>query len=392
MKGNNEYNFIESLIPKKAGAGIDWAAFENTQFRSLLASMAETPQEREYHGEGDVLTHTKLVCEALIQDERYQAESDEGKTVLFLAALLHDAGKIKRTKEEDGKIVSPKHSFTGSVMAREFLWKELGLCGSAEKRSLRESVCALVKYHSFPPYAIKEEDAERRLLQIASVGELAPLFSVKRLCILERADALGRIAKDTDECLGRVEYCELLADELGCLEAPYAFPSAYSKRAYFKGKTSWRDQLLFDDSFGEVILACGLPGTGKDTWIKENYPDLPMISLDEIRKELSIPPTKDQSEVVALARERAKEYLRKKQPFVWNATNITADVRGKQIALFERYSASVKTVFLETDWEEELRRNENRRAVVPRKTIEKMLSKTTLPEPTESEKVVWETT
>lgn len=392
MNGNNEYNLIESLIPKTTGAGIDWTSFERTKIRSLLAQMSEIKQEKEYHGEGDVLTHTKLVCQALIEDERYQAESDDGKTVLFLAALLHDVGKITRTREENGKILSPKHSLAGSLMAREFLWKELGLCGNERARDIRESVCTLIKYHSFPPYAIREEDAERRLLKIAVCGELAPLFSVKRLCILERADVFGRIAKDKKECLGRVEYCELLAEEIGCLERQYLFPSTYAQRGYFQGRTSWKDQPLFNDTWGEVILLCGLPGTGKDTWIKKNYPNLPMLSLDEIRKELSIPPTKEQGEVVSLAKERAKEYLRKKQPFVWNATNITAGIRGKLISLFERYGASVKTVFLETEWEEEQRRNENRLAVVPQKVIEKMLSKTTLPERFESEIVVWETT
>ena len=307
MKGNNEYNLIESLIPKTAGTGIDFNAFERTKIRSLLAQMSKIKQEKEYHGEGDVLTHTKLVCQALIEDERYQAESDDGKTVLFLAALLHDVGKITRTKEENGKIISPKHSVAGSLIAREFLWKELGLCGNERARNIRESVCTLIKYHSFPPYAIREEDAERRLLKIAACGELAPLFSVKRLCILERADVLGRIAKDTKECLERVEYCELLAEEIGCLERPYLFPSTYAQRGYFQGRTTWKDQPLFNDTWGEVILLCGLPGTGKDTWIKQNCPNLPMVSLDEIRKELSIPPTKEQSEVIAAAIRRAAQ-------------------------------------------------------------------------------------
>ena len=83
---------------------------------------------------------------------------------------------------------------------------------------------------------------------------------------------------------------------------------------------------------------------------------------------------------MAIAHERAREYLRKKQPFVWNATNITAQTRNMQISLFEGYGASVETVFLETAWNEQMLRNQSREAEVSVMVIEKMLSKLTLPE------------
>ena len=81
--------------------------------------------------------------------------------------------------------------------------------------------------------------------------------------------------------------------------------------------------------------------------------------------------------------------MRKAQPFVWNATNISTQIRQKQISLFERYGAGVRTIFLETEWEEGLRRNREREAVVPQSEIEKMLSKLELPERYESENVEW---
>ena len=95
--------------------------------------------------------------------------------------------------------------------------------------------------------------------------------------------------------------------------------------------------------------------------------------------------------MIAAGYEAAKELLRKKQPFIWNATNITSKMRGALISLFEDYGASVKTVFLETEWEEQLRRNAEREACVPVSAIERMLGKLELPERFESERVVWET-
>ena len=133
----------------------------------------------------------------------------------------------------------------------------------------------------------------------------------------------------------------------------------------------------------------GLPGTGKDTWIQENCPDLPMISLDEIRKELKISPTDNQSKVVEIARERARELLRKKQTFVWNATNLSPMVRKKQIKLFTQYQASVKIVYLETDWQEQLRRNGSRKDAVPEVAICYMMEELVLPEAKEAQRVEW---
>ena len=82
-------------------------------------------------------------------------------------------------------------------------------------------------------------------------------------------------------------------------------------------------------------------------------------------------------------------YLRKHQPFVWNATNITRDTRQKQISLFERYGASVRIIYLETDWNTQLERNRGREAEVPVEAIEKMLGKTVPPMPEEAETVEW---
>ena len=388
---NRDLEIIRKCVPKPEGR-ITWEELEQTSLGSVFGMMAKTDQNREFHAEGDVYTHTRMVTEELVSDREY-AELDEwGRTVLFLAALLHDIGKIRCTRLIDGKLASPNHAKKGAVRCREFLFRELGLAGDPDLRSLRESVCALIKYHSFPPYAMKETNPEYKTLKIASVGELAPEFSLRRLCLLERADARGRVGLSTDDYLERIEYCRLFAEDIGVLDAPYTFSSDHTKRAYFQRKTEWKDDALYNDSFGEVILMSGLAGTGKDTWIKKNYPDLPMISLDDIRAEFGISPIGNQSEVARIAHERARRFLREKQPFVFNATSVTADIRNLQISLFEQYGASVKTVFLETDWNEGLRRNEGRERVVPTASIEKMLSKLEIPERFESERVIWEIT
>lgn len=382
-------DMLLTLIPGPPDWNISWDALEQTCLGAFFSQMAKTPQNPLYHGEGDVLTHTRMVCEALAGLGQFRRLDEGRRQALFLAALLHDIGKITHTRLEDGKWTSPRHAAAGAAMARELLWLECGWCGDSYWQALRETVCALIRYHSLPPHAVGEETGMRRLLKAAADGELLPHFSIELLCMLAKADILGRICLDQAELLEAVELCGALAEEQGCLTRPRLFPSRHTAFSYYGGTLSQPDYALYDDTWGEIILMCGLPGTGKDTWIAKNYPDLPVVSLDAIRAELGISPVGPQKKVVDEARERAKALLRKKRSFVWNATNVTADLRQRQVQLFTSYHASARIVYLETEWKEELRRNKHRAAVVPEDTILRMLAKLTPPEPFEAHRVEW---
>lgn len=379
------------LVAQAAKQNIDWHGIE-TALSSLVIPMSRTEQNPAFHKEGDVWTHTKMVCEELVKLDAFCELSEDQRQTVFFAALLHDIGKIPTTRWEDDKWTSPNHTLVGSKMARQFLWQELGLCGSPEKQQFRETVCNLIRYHSFPPHAIDDPDGKRKLMAIAANGQTCPMFTIELLCALCEADALGRecIAEhDRMHMAEQVQLCREFAKESGCYDAPYLFPSAHTQFSYLGRKDMAPEVELYDDTWGEVILMSGLPGTGKDTWIKEHYPELPMISLDEIRIEMKISPTENQSKVVEIARERARELLRRKQPFIWNATNLSPMVRAKQIKLFTQYHTSTRIIYLETDWEEQLRRNAGRPDAVPEQAICHMMEELVLPEAKEAHRVEW---
>lgn len=379
--------FLKNLIPINKGDSFNFNKLYETPFKPFLVAMEQTEQNPVYHGEGSVLNHTKKVVENIITLPEYCNGSFLDKVVLFLAALLHDVGKIKKTKVSDGEITSRGHAVKGSLMAREFLYKTLSFSGEKTLLNIRESVCSLIRYHSYPPYALSKEDSKIKIIKMASNGELYNLFSNQKLYALEKADILGRISIDTPLMLENLEFFKLLCQENNVYDSFIPFKSNYVKRAYFLEKTAYEYDELFVNSWGTVILLSGLAGVGKDTFIKTNYPNVPVISLDDIRKELKVKPTDNQSTVISIAKERAKEFLRKKQPFIWNATNITYQVRSSQIELFERYNASVKTIYLETNYDENLNRNKNRESVVPEEVINVMLSKLEPPENHECETV-----
>jgi len=377
------------LIPGPPSWTIPWNALEGTCLSPFLSRMAHTRQNPIYHGEGDVLAHTRLVCQALAALEEFRRLEEGRRRAVFLAALLHDIGKIPRTRLEDGQWTSPHHAAAGAAMARELLWLDCGWCGRPDWQRLRETVCALIRYHSLPVYAAYEENGPRRLLKAAANGELLPDFSIELLCLLSKADALGRVCADRAEMLERIELCGVLAEEEGCLTGPRRFSSQHTAFSYFSGKRDCPDSGSYDDTWGQVILMSGLPGTGKDTWIAEHCPDLPVVSLDNIRAELGIPPTQPQRRVVDEARARAGVLLRQKQPFIWNATNVTADLRRRQVELFTAYHASVRIVYLEAAWQDELRRNQGRDAAVPEGAILRMLGRLVPPERFEAQQVEW---
>ena len=378
-----------SFLPHAPAYAFDWAGLRTLPpLAAWFSRMENTPQTPEWHGEGDVWTHTRMVCDALAGLAAFRSLEENARSALALAALLHDIGKVPCTKWEDGKWVSPRHGPVGAQMARGILWREFGLCGEQKKQRFREAVCLLIRYHTQPLHLIEGKNPAVRAMKLAANGELAPDFTLDALCLLSEADMRGRIAKDTEEKLQIVEESRELARENGCLNGPYAFASACTQRALFSGARVWRDQELYDDAWGEVILLCGLPGTGKDTWIRKNHPDWPAVCLDDLRRELGVKPEENQGRVAQAAKEKAKGYLRAHQPFIWNATSLTA-LRAQQIELFESYHARTRIVYLETGWEENLRRNAGRAAAVPQRVLEKMLDRLEPPERWEARQVDW---
>ncbi len=380
---------ILKLVPDAPLWDIDWGLIETSELKGHVDAMRRTPQSPRWHAEGDVWTHTRMVCEALVTMQEYRELPSLQRQILFLAALLHDVGKPLTTRQEGQEWVSPSHSTKGALQARYFLWKECGMCGASEFQAMREAIVLLIKHHSFPPHALEKEGNEHKMISIAASAELVHDFSLKMLHLLSKADALGRECEDKADFVAQVDLFAELAKEHECYEGPVKFASDYTRRAYFSGSDVWPQQELYDETWGEVVMMCGLPGAGKDYWIEHNCKDMPVVSLDDIRRRYKVSPEGNQSEVACIGKAEAKVYLRKHQPFVWNATCITVDIRRQLIELFESYGASVRIVYLETDMETQLKRNANREYSVPESVIYAMLRKIVLPEVHEARIVEW---
>ncbi len=388
---HNSLTALTALFPDEANDwSIDWNVVQHSELRDYAQRMAQTPQNPEYHAEGDVWTHTKLVCETLAEDKEFRALTPRKRHILFLAALLHDVGKIWRTTTEpSGALVSPGHARAGASDVRAFLWRSLGLCGAVDRVDCRETICALIRAHSTPSFLEHEHDWRRRLTALASLTELAPSFSLNLLFTLARADVCGRVAPNKRRALERVTFGADLAREVGLYDAPPKFFNARARWLYLNGREIDPALPVYDESWGEVVMLAGLAGVGKDYWISRYFPDALVLSLDDVRAELDARQGEKEGAVVELAYERAKEALRCKRAFVWNATSLSTTYRARLSSLAHRYNATLRIIYLETEWSENLRRNASRTAVVPQYAIEKMILKLEPPTFVEAENVEW---
>ncbi len=354
-----------------------------------LADLASVGQDPVYHGEGDALAHTRLVMEQMARQPSFLALGAEDQQMLLAAAALHDLGKARCTVLEEGRWTSPGHSAVGAKMARELLMAQLGLAGTPEALGLREAVCLLVRWHMRPLHIFERDDPARALRQMASAGELTAAFTLEKLAVLAEADIRGRVCADQAERLEDIALFRALAEEAGCLRGPFSYPDAASRWADMIGRAAAPGQRVYDAAWGTVVMMSGLPGTGKDTYIAARYGQLPMVSLDGVRRELGAAPDDGGGSVLRAARDQARALLRKKMPFVFNATNLSPANRGRWIKLFHRYGAAVRVEYLETGWEERCRRNLSRRDSVPESAVARMLRSFEPPLLTEAEDVRW---
>lgn len=352
-----------------------WPALE-AQF-SWVREMNGVPQDAIYHAEGDVATHTQMVLNELVQLEGYQKLDMEAQEILWTAALMHDIEKRSTTIiDEAGRIHSPGHAKKGEATVRELFYRN----GMAPF-SIREHVAKLVRYHGLPLWSLYKNDPQKAVIK-ASLET-----NTEWIALLAEADARGRKCADRDELLLRVDLFREQCRELDCYGKPRAFASELGRFLYFmKDEEATPDYEPFDDYAGEVVLLSGLPGSGKDAYIKKHYKDWPVVSLDNERRARKIAPddAHGNGQVVQACKEQARVFLRKKQPFVWNATNITRQMRSQLVELFTTYKAKTTIVYIEVPYRELLAQNHNRDYKVPEAVMKRLTAKLEVPYPDEA--------
>jgi predicted kinase len=339
-----------------------------------FSDMIGVPQDRQWHAEGDVYTHTKMVVEALIALDTYQTLSTTKKHILFASALFHDIEKRSTTKEEniDGvlRITSAKHAKFGESTVREILYRDI-----PTPFIIREQIAKLVRLHGLPLFSLQKRDPTKEVIKASLMVDTSLLY------LLAKADVLGRECHDKEEVLLNIELFKALCNEENCFGQPKSFASNHARFLYLNREDISKKYIPYDDRPFCVYLLSALPGTGKDHYSSIHFDDLPILSLDAIRRTHKIKPTdkKGNGRVIQMAKEKARVYMRQKRSFIFNATNTTRDIRSRWISLFLDYNAKIKIIYLEVPYQTLLRQNRDRDYSVPIDVITRLLKRLDIP-------------
>ena len=179
---------IEKLLLKAArpSTGLrlmrEWGMLETVA--PELVPLADTPQEPEWHPEGDVWIHTLL---ALDEAAQRIADLDRPRALaVMLGTLCHDLGKPSTTAFEDGRIRSKGHEDAGLPPTLALLdrWNVHTLLGY----DVRAQVLGLVGHHLKPGqlYKVRDQVGDGAIRRLAAKCEPVLLHRVAS------ADCLGR--------------------------------------------------------------------------------------------------------------------------------------------------------------------------------------------------------
>lgn len=190
------------LLAEKPSLGLQ-AGMELGIFHVLhpeFTPLPETPQNPEWHPEGDVWTHTLICVDNGAKIIRREKIDERTAFAIMLAILCHDLGKAKVTQLKDKKYVSPQHSNVGIEPTKSFL-KTIGVDLRTSKK-----VLALVRNHLAPVLVYNAETIKKEKVTDSAIRRLARRLdpaTIYELVLVAEADYFG---KTTEEYTGNQNF------------------------------------------------------------------------------------------------------------------------------------------------------------------------------------------
>jgi tRNA nucleotidyltransferase (CCA-adding enzyme) len=174
-----------------------------------MEPLYDTPQDAEWHPEGDVWIHTLMVID---QARALNGDCDRPRlAAIMLGAVCHDLGKATTTARIDGRIKSPNHEAMGLEPATRIL-DRLNI-NTLDGFDVRKQVLGIVAEHLRPMAFYKSRDTVRD----GAFRRLAQKVDLELLTRFARADCTGRAG--TFDCSG-IEWFYERAKSLGVEHKP----------------------------------------------------------------------------------------------------------------------------------------------------------------------------
>ncbi len=190
MEDSKPSNYFNEML--KSGL------FSETYPFTLLGDLMDTSQSAKYHPEGSVWNHTMLVVDQAAQVK----QRSQAPRVFMWAALLHDLGKARTTREKKGRITSYDHDKCGAKLAAEFL--EV----FSDDQDYIKKVAKMVRWHMQTLFVVRD-------LPFAEIKKMLDEVSLDEIALLSLCDRLGRggmtpqkIAEERENIRCFVEKCQ----------------------------------------------------------------------------------------------------------------------------------------------------------------------------------------
>jgi len=228
-----------------------------------IAALRGTPQEPEWHPEGDVFTHTQLCLDALAGLDEWQASDAARRRMLMFAVLAHDFGKPSTTEhtERRGQLrwISPGHEAAGRPITEIFL-RRIGA-----PLELTPPVCALVVSH-LAHHSGQTEFSDTSVRRLAR--KLAPA-TIDELVLVMRADHEGRPPLRPPDSLARINQLQAKARALA-VENSAPRPLVLGRHLVALGHQPGPDfKPILDAAFEAQLDGAFADETGGVAWLKQ---------------------------------------------------------------------------------------------------------------------------
>ncbi|ASP39058.1 hypothetical protein CHH28_10370 [Bacterioplanes sanyensis] len=373
-----------------------------------LRRLADTPQDPQWHAEGNVFIHTQMVLDELYKILPTKAFTREETLLLVLAVILHDIAKPEatRNKEINGidRVVASGH-------------EELGMAYLAPRvahwplpHRVKKHLLGLVGAHQKPKLLVVKDCARHDYFNLARQAPLHLFY------YLELADMRGRICDDLSAQVELLELFKLYAKDFGfwrsdvedvwLKQAEQALPmhndkaknylSQHSLLCFSQGKISQAEEGIAmgfgqRDSHGHLEILVGISGSGKSSWISKHRADCQAISLDELRQEIN-GDRQDQSNfgsIIREAKKRLKAALANGQHVIWDATSLRLDFRTPLVDIALAYKAKVSLICFWVPLQQLQQQNASRQYSVPNEVLQKQLYSWQWPLPSEAHELIY---